>query len=519
MNTSLILFSFLISGLCGAQTNEKFETKTSCPFKSEKYNLQIESEINLVKELYLKSTHFENESIKQQILYYKTDLKRQLQKLGIKAVLTDEQDPIHILGEVEKKMPQSLEINPVNHPDVQVTQDYIKNAIKLKKIPAGEAAVSIRYQTSFNAILCVIDKEQTNSLVKAIDLLAPIDPWLAHWMTPSSRQHLVKWEKSEFKIPAYFDSEYADIPHPEFAWYFWDPRFKGKSKSGVSYDAKQELKMIKLINHTKVGVLKSIRMDSTQKISSFIFDSKKESISATVIFGILNPKMLQLKFSEFFNEFSTGENSDWNTVTAKILNWNQKSEIDDGSLYATRFLLNLSNVLKPESIQFKFSQAENLLILSALFKESSKKIKIKFFFGPTDVLAGEKPTHWNAAYEGLAFDDIVFYMGHSGLGANFNWDNIKNNSTLSYPLQAIQKRNRIIGIFSCYSASYFDRDLSQFLGDQSMLILTGSEYTNARGPIGILDWVDRSFRASEPIKISNLSPKDFLIFKLVGLKL
>ena len=510
------LFILIIEGF-SFSAHADYKISTSCPEKSEKSQLKISSEVHLIKGREAFTEEFITNTIKQQILYYKSDLKYKTKKEVTDLVFLDQEPQIKIIETKDSLITRRYDIFTVKHRDVQITLPYLKNLIQKKNINKNSLVMSIQYEAEIGLFTCA--KESVRNIVKNQTLKAPADPWLAHWLLDKKYLQHVKWNESEFKIPPYFDAEYADLPHPELAWYFWNPQLEGLTKNKKTYKADVLLKDVKEISTTGLAVVESQVLPQQDKLANSMFSSDKPELKATVIFGVTDAKMKQLDLKAIFKKHSSGRIKQWDQVEAELYSWNQKAGIDPGSLFATGFLTNLTHFANRKSLVYEYNAATHLLTVNALLNKSRKPIRINFYFGPTDVLAGLPPAHWQAAYNGITDDDIIFYIGHSGLGENFKWQNIVENAKPRVPASEVAAKSRIIGIFSCYSASYFENDMSQFLNSQSLLILTGSSYTSARGPVGILDWVDKTLTSKTPDSVSLVLPNDFLIYKKAGLSL
>lgn len=510
MKKKLIIFSSLF--FISATQAKVLNYKTSCPSQSGYYTLGINSEISLVESLAQVTEDLEKKSIEMQIQFIKTDLKNRMQAKLIDIVFTDEDVEYQVNKRSKGKLAQNFSIKKVTHADVTLTSEYLLNAIAKTKLSTKEVVQSFQYTAKVGVIVCSESNKQAAKTIETNIVKAPRDPWLAHWMTGDEHLYEVKWNASEFRIPSYFNSEYADIPHPEFAWYFWNPEYSGKTKLGKKYSATKDLRHSKSIVTAKVKVSNFVELESTSQLVSTLNETGKKAISVTIVFGITDPKLEQVDFNAIFQIAQSGKIDKWQSlVLEKLKDLSEQKEVDRGSLYAASFLNNLHRFLQMDEYNFTFDKEEKILTIHSKLKESGVDIRINFFFGSTDVLAGMSPNHWNASLQGLINDDIIFYIGHSGLGENFKVANILSNSKTDKT--EIQKKKRIIGIFSCYSASYFERDLSEILSSNSLLILTGSSYTSARGPIGILNWVDSSVKVNQPVAIPHIVAEDFLIFK------
>jgi hypothetical protein len=131
------------------------------------------------------------------------------------------------------------------------------------------------------------------------------------------------------------------------------------------------------------------------------------------------------------------------------------------------------------------------------------------------------PQHWEILKQALASSQYILYNGHSGLGNNMKIDNALE-ATNSKPVDVFKTipSHQMIAYFSCYSYGYFGDDIvayrRQFAPNaQTDILLTGSEFTSERGPLGLLKHLD-IFSAKQATRLDQsawLFGKDQLIVK------
>jgi hypothetical protein len=494
---------------------------TSCPGESKSIEVKIESSFQLLTSLtegaLISSSgeagSFLKESAQQHLRFLKTSLHSQLKKKHILITFDDQEPSLSDFSLTPGSLAWPLEIEAVEHPDVSILQAYILKAQKKKSFKVGAEISFISYKGIFKALVCN-PKSAQDLFLNELSAMGPADPWLAHWLSPKKDHKLVQWKKSKYTIPPYFDSEYADIPHPEYAWYFWEADYQGSDAKGKAYSASSFVQAGKELSVAKLTTVAQTRLPQFAEAFSLDSLAPEAELTATVIFGIIDPKLEQLNFTKIIQKKPTGGITEWSEISKLLLDWNQRPNIELGSFYATGFLTNLNRILQMSSIQYSYSKKEQILTIKAKLNSSGRNFRIHFYFGPTDLLAGAPPKHWHAARQGLLNDHIVLYTGHSGLGENFSWKNI-SEFTAQTAQQKPALSKKIVGIFSCYSFNYFQTDMSQLLAENSLLVTTGSSYTSARGPIGLVDWVDKSLSKMGSKSFALLEPDDFLIFQKV----
>lgn len=454
---------------------------TSCPTGAQEIELKLNSILESRKVLAPTEGDFREESVRHHVRFYQKSLQERWKSKGLQVVFSSEPVEVSIDTIELSNSTASYEITAVDHANVKSSHSYINQALKAGKLKTGEPVEHIHYTARWKGVACgaLPPAEET--------AYAPFDPYLAFWMVqPSLRRHF-EWNGSRFLLSPVFENEYVDYPDPLYSWYVWRPEGKLKDIDGKISEPFHSLKFTENAMEAKVDVhvLQSLPALSIAAI-------KNRTLKATVIFGIIdeNQKVWKPDFPK------SGRAKDWHQVEVKLKEFmTQSPALDRGSRYAIDFLLHLESFLEKKSMRFRYHQP----VLTIDGKAGQKRLRLRFFFGPTDLLVKTPPEHWAIAKQALEEDDILVYNGHSGLGENFRFENIEQ-----FTVGKLKPRpNQLLAILSCYSFSY-----NALAARSKNLLLTGSDYTSARGALGLLQNLTGQAKL-----LPYVEPQDFLILR------
>ncbi len=406
----------------------------------------------------------------------------------------------------QQKRTTDLYLFDVVHPDVQIRVPYLIESLKQKQFPTGTEEYIIAYSGEMKFVTCT-----PNPLLvgKTLKVNGPRDPWLAHWPERPDLMRDVKWAASKFMVPVYSDSEYSDIPHPEYLWYYWDPGFSGKDLNGIRYDARKLMTQADFSQGT-FEVIKNQKITGPGIWLDRTGFSDRPSLQATAIFGVLDTKLKFLDIGAIFPKASaifspiTWDNVEAALDKAALTVWEE-----NGSNYAIGFLREIPKIFDPASLEISRVSPDTFKI-RGLLKNSAKPMTLTFFFGITDLLGPITPNHWNLAAKGLSEDDMVFYVGHSGLGENFRLENIKKYSKKSVVLGPHLK---VLGLFSCFSMHYFEDGFYEAAKShpRTQRLLTGSSFVSPKMVSGVIKFVDNLLVGGSAKPLPDVESEAFLI--------
>lgn len=397
---------------------------------------------------------------------------------------------ITITSVESKKYFAGFKISSINHPDVTIEDPYMRMAIKSGSVAETEDSFEVTYQAKLKGVGCLLNgniKKQTS---------LPRDPYLAYWYYPESKFPLIRWRQSSFRTNPCSDEELADIPHPYYFWYFWEPSKKNTRRQSKSNECLSVYNSKTLIN-AEISFEEDPSHPIAQGAGRIATLKMKDEIKAAYIFGIIDSKGTQPTTKSLI-EMLTDSSADLNQAFASLsINLNENdTKLERGALYFGRFLSQLTKILNIRSTTYEEIPHGIVLNIHGDFRKSGKKISLNVFYGPTDVLDGFPPAHWSFLADAIKQDDVLVYNGHSGLGENVSLKNITSNSTgLSILKGDGIPEYQLIAILSCYSSYYYNSEISQLRKKVNTnavtdTVLTGSSYTSDIGALGILAYID-----------------------------
>ena len=400
--------------------------------------------------------------------------------------------------------PFDLEIDKIDHPDVKISLPYQKKALDRGRTTQKDSAVRIEYSAEIEAMRC-----GKNPLKQELELALPSDPYLAYWYVAPRSRRLLKWRHVQGVTNPCADPELADIPHPEFYWYFWNPVRSAFDAKGKLYHCSELLK--ESFHFHKVGaeIVERRSPSNAHPLLSFDKFPKEKTLRASVVFGIIDAKLASFP-TQGLSGLKPALKGESKAPLDAYLDSLLKSEeeLDRGSRYFANFLLGLPAVMDISAVKVLENQSYLQLQIQGLLVKSRREIKLRAYFGPTDLLAGKPPQHWRLLKSALETDHLLFYNGHSGLGENLALHNI-NDSAVSGILEPIEfdraPSYQLVAYLSCYSYNYFGRDLLRARAERANttatdVVYTASNFTSERGPLGLLDYMDRVLSSNAPKK-------------------
>lgn len=450
---------------------------SSCPLEAHRARFTVESGMELRTGLSGEGREFLLESARQQVKFLQKSLAESWAADHTHVVYPPALPEITILGEENGPASFAYEVSEIKHPDVKIENAYVRGAILQGSLPKGEPVRKVKFRASWEGIAC-------GKIPAASAATAPLDPYLAFWMAPKKERRLIRWQHSEFVLSPLFDAEYSDIPDPFYAWYFWRPESAGVDAKGRAFRAADYL------SGGRNAVSVPVEVKALELVPPLVLGARPEGkIKFTNIYGVIDAK------KKIWNPGKTlAEANSWGAVLKVAKREIRARDLDRGSYYALDFLLRLDGVMEVESVRNEGA----LTSLEGKLRGNGRSARVRFFFGPTDLLVSVKPEHWELSGDALENDDVIVYNGHSGLGENFKLSNIEELGGRKLEPRSSQ----LLAILSCYSFSYYS-DYEK----PDQLMVTGNDYTTARGAIGLLRWLGGAGR------MELVQPEDFLLLR------
>lgn len=329
--------------------------------------------------------------------------------------------------------------------------DYIKRALKLKKLPANSSQQKIQFDLTFNLVTCMSEKELKASLGKLQSL--PADPFLAYWYVGEKefreRNYL---NISKARVNPCARAELADLPQANYFWYFWNPEISPLCQKSYS-------------KHSVQADIKFIRKPLTEKEDPLTVNR------VSIVHGIVEQHFLPGSMSKIAGQ-------------VRRLMQSGNPDKDPEFFYVGEDEARLFSVLKHlklrKAVLTSVNQRGNHLEIE--LKTQEKEFSI--FFGETDYFGLRPPQHQAFFQSVLSDSDMVIYWGHAGLGKNFTF------STLG------KGRAHTLALLSCYSYRYVDEEKLRNLPSLRRLVATGNDLVE--GDRVIINLLDRSVFLTEP---------------------
>jgi hypothetical protein len=514
-----LLFLFISSTALAGSYDLSY---VGCSAKSGETSLELKGEVVLDQEFLKSASELSDEEINDAIHLQLRYLIAQLR------VPSSTQTP-RIIGSESKIQINNIEkeattygldrtVDDLKHPDYKTDDKYQLKAIARGYAKSSDHAWRIKYRAQIFAAIC--EASSTRSVFSNL----PYDPYLFYWAVRPEDRRTIQWRKSIWKVNPCADSEVADLPHPLYFWYFADPEQTGRDKEDRWFDCRKLLSVNRDYFHASVSIGDTA---PPQPANALRFDRIPSSrpLTAIVIFGVIDPNQKVFPVDRLVKRLPTKpgsfemgsflESTGWKSVMT-----NSKDR-DRGSIYFSRFLTTLASSLT----ESKWSELPNkepgsaLILLTGKLPRSHADVRLRILFGPTDVFGKSDPVHWKEVLRGITEDDWIIYNGHSGLGHNLSLADLANGTGKSLTeISKAAKRTayQLVAYLSCFTYSYFGDELLD--SGPRDLVLTGSEFTSERGPLGLLDIYDR-YRETNGRKLPSVEQDglirsaDFIIIK------
>ena len=404
---------------------------------------------------------------------------------------------------VEIKKIEQVSYNKKLHIDRVENDDYSKYPSALSNgldiLPKDKA-----FKISYSAIVPVIRCGAFENKSNMVRVLLPFDPYLEYWSVPKQNRLKRAYQGNSSITTPCADSEVADLKSPHMLWYVWNPEEVGKSLDNIFFDCKKILKP-----EIDYQVLSASFKEKKSQVNPVEFSqllSKKEW-NVSIILGYLkkNDSKSLSELHEVLHSDQSLLKLSKRYLSGNVKNINYNLEPSMMSLFQIIKTLNDLADIPEEKFIFKSNNGFYTLTFSGVFKKSQQPFKMNLYFGPTDV-DQQLGLHLGFLAESFKNSDMIFYIGHSGMGKNFNLHNMKKSLNFSdtQMTEIFSKVSyQLISVSSCYSTNYYSTeyfDLRKHAGQTSDLVLTGSRNYLYWMPLQILSYLD-STKAGKKISL------------------
>ncbi len=415
-----MLVIFLFASLALGQSTPRVETSVLCGNAAGEAIVRFKGTLFL-NEAFLNQSVDRTEQILKAIhqqLHYVSGFFENNRTSGHAVVFSFDDRAIESLDISQFDYPLSYTIDDLQHSEYKTDNEYQLKAITAGKTTANSPGVKVSYLARLQAALCSPDDKFPSEIEFAI----PADPYLIYWAVPKEKRRLIQWRNSSWTINPCASSELADLPHPLHYWYFWNPTQKDKDSKGENFDCSTLMKSSVDYFSVKAS-LEKIKREISSPLSSRIAEHwrQKKKIDVTFIQGVINREASLFPISQFAKALGGAKSN----FTQKLVDFfvsnnlypdrwdiNDKS-VDQGSGVVLGVLRDLPWVLKVENSTVTQKNKSLDLVLEGKLIRSKTPVRMRFFFGHTDTLSPEEPTHWPVLLEGLKKSDLVIYAGHS----------------------------------------------------------------------------------------------------------
>ncbi len=312
-------------------------------------------------------------------------------------------------------------------------------------------SIEVHYRATATVNVC----SQVEGLPETVDIRLPYDPALAFWLVPPEKRRPLKFGSAEAKTNFCADVQMADLKSPSMYWYVWSPRSTGTDTAKNPYRCEQELQSGRDYFATQARLQEvkvepeALRFDEllrlpVWKISIFLGWMSQEA----------NPESWS-RAAEFLKAAPVREIArKWDPKKKQIV------QLDVAAWALLYVLKNLEQVADIESVGLKVEDEFFIVPVRGFLKNSRQAFELDILLGSTDE-PQKKSRHWSLLQRALQQSDIVFYIGHAGMGQNMSLENLKANLQLSKTElhQVIQaKPYQMLSILSCHATGYFGSD-------------------------------------------------------------
>jgi len=490
----------------------------SCLGRAHEYELNFSHFLYLNKEMIPiemeNKADFYKDAIKSQLRYLAVTLPEVNQSLALKwAALSHEKPLIKINNISSKSYSMDFRIDnfsPLKH--FLKTQPYISNAIKRGYALQSDRAVVINYEAKIKMAIC-----STGNFNPAdMNIPLPRDPFLAYWYVSDNQRRLIKWKKNKKtrRVNPCADSEIADLKLPQDYWYAWNPFQKGYDEQEDFFDCQNLLK--EQVHYDRVKVTFARRTLIKEKELTF---ERLEQDPSTP----LNMSLLLSLDKVKHKPFETGKVNDLILEFLKDISFKEarknlpfwENEYDFNLNVLLVLLWNLNQQMTITEKNVNVLESSVGVHLKGILNKSQKSVNIRILLVPTPSRTKKSEVFVDFFRNSLNSDDIILYNGHSRLGKYLT----KEINQRSFYDKNLSDENRIrnidyqiLGLFSCYSYTYFppedfplpDHRTQNF---SRQLIYVAASYldTTTKTIVAFIDSLDLYFTNKKKIPFSEFS--------------
>ncbi|MES2965073.1 MAG: hypothetical protein V4760_14400 [Bdellovibrionota bacterium] len=443
--------------------------------------------------------------------YFNFDEETRTSETGYSRIVIRPEPEIEVLGIERVTYGRTLEVDPVSGDKASLyPTSWAKKTVR---ISAKEPALKIRYRAGSHLTLC----RRTKTTPPTIAIRLPRDPYLAYWYVPASARREIRYHKTTTSINPCADPQMAEMKRPFMYWYTYDPHAKGRDSKNQPYDCR-ELSARDPDTLTIEGRLEA--KAAAPRELAFDQLAKSEMLDVRMVFGfmgytpvedlrvakeaLLNEKDLENLPERVLNPSGFQSHPDWDPAIWGTLD----------SIRSLREIADVTNLVARDAGDSVIVEAR------ARMHRSKKAIKLSYFIGSTDEHQ-KVAKHYPFLADAFKASDMIFYVGHAGLGENMSLARMRENLKLNDEAWSAlfrEKPYQLLGIVSCYGNGYFGAD---YVAERNRFAETDL-MTTAAGrylhyvPTGVLFYLDLKL-AGEAVSLERAlaiatSPHDVVLY-------
>ncbi|MEW5848951.1 MAG: hypothetical protein AB2A00_09055 [Myxococcota bacterium] len=509
----LLLFSSLVSPAVRAARDVL--QVASCPRQGGEYLATLPGRITLLRAAMAPAISDEENArvaILHQVRYVWGWLRTnpQMQR-EVQAVLSAEPASVEVKSLRRTRYGRNLALPwTQTPPHLEVTDSYTLRAIQRGFTRVEDEALEVEYVVRFKLALCGVPRD-VDSILK---VPLPRDPWLLYWHVPQKHHRLMRYYDRTAVTNPCSDDDFADLPHPFYYWYDWQPDRRGPDANGKPFDCRKLMKsgLDYFPHEVALHRIAEPTLDFSDLHRSWRAES--ETLRGTVLFGVLDQSWPDLELPVLRDELSDGAPLA-DRVTAALAKDKTRERAARQMLHMLRDLPDVMTVSAHRAaVEGEYLRVE----VEGVLRRSARKVALVLQYGFTNVFGPRPPGHWEIARRALSRDHLVIYVGHSGIGENLRLAQIEHNLKLptgQFSGEVARAPYQLVAFLSCYSYMYFGQDMLDAGAAGRQFIYTGTGYGKGdRGALSVLDVVDQVLvNDGTPVRVRYLEDEDFLLFK------
>ncbi|HEY3352195.1 MAG TPA: hypothetical protein VGQ83_03035 [Polyangia bacterium] len=464
-------------------------------------------------------------SIKQQIRYlwghYRTNATARRE---LRVVLSGAEPAITIRAKTVVPYGRDLTLDwKVTGQHLRIDDPYTTRAVARGRVRRDDPALAVTYEARFTLGIC----GQEAAPGAALEVPLPLDPWLFYWHVPARDRRPMAYNGIVAVTNPCSDDDFAELPHPFYYWYDWQPERRGPDAAGARFDCRRLLAPGVDFFPFRVGLA---RVGAASADFGLLRRQLAGGgpITATVLLGVLDHSLRTLPAAALGAAIGAGGDGLAQRAAAAQ---QRPFGREPGTFKLLQLLADLGAVARPGAFSARVEDGLLRVDVAGVLKRSGRPLRLRAYLGLTDVFGPVPPRHWAVLRRALAEDHLVVYAGHSGIGENFRLERIERHLGVPHPefVRAYRRAPfQLIAFLSCYSYMYFGQDLLAAGLDRAVargeFVFTGDEYTKGdRGALALLDLVDQALAPDNPAgtvkALRFLDPEDFWIVKEAGREL